>query len=155
MAHVDGSTRQLIAKRVLQGLKMVDEAMEGLRLAMHQELEELRAAVEREIIPVIKAIRTEVNKTHGNLVHHQLDADYSVQRTDRHVVCSNTIAIAVTLPPAADVTEQVFTVYRADAAVALTAQAGETISGASSQAVALRESLEVISDGVEYHAKWL
>lgn len=111
---------------------------------------ELYEAVSREIVPVLVDVRAEVNKIAGDTTFMQDDADYSITLNERRVVCSNTIGVTVYLPTAESASGQVFTVYRAGAAVTLSAQTGETIDGALTASIGANSGIEVFSDGTRY-----
>ncbi len=114
--------------------------------------EDLVQAYNREASPVIARLREEANKNQGNLT--PTSAAYAILSTDRNIIVADSVAITVTLPPAADVQEHRYMVKKAGNSgdvVTVSAQSGETID--SSLTVALSTTygwLEVLSDGTEW-----
>lgn len=111
----------------------------------------LAQAIYRELLPLILLTRNSVNTTHGDVV--TCDADYQVQNTDRTIICQNTAAAVVTLPPVADVFEQRFLVCRQDAVVTVSPQSGEWLYDAIDGFIILGSidyTTELYSDGQRY-----
>lgn len=107
-------------------------------------------AVNREFQPLQADLRAEVNRLGGDTT--STDAGYQVMREDRVVLCENSAAITVTLPPAEDVAGRWLTVKRLDAAVTVAAQAGETIDGSASFVLASQyDRVTLLSDGISFY----
>jgi hypothetical protein len=98
-------------------------------------------AVANDLVGLLAVLRRELNKTHGDMVVvDAADATYAAQRTDRNILCA--ADCTVTLPPAADVKEQLFTVFCSAGTVT-----------AEGLAVPIGGSLELLSDGDSYWPK--
>lgn len=106
--------------------------------------EQMRDALNREIVPLLKELRREVNRTNGNMVVTAVS--YLATREDRHIVYDSPDPGTVTLPPAADVKEQPFTVYQVTLGGTVTIDANGTNYFPNPG-----ESLTLLSDGVTYH----
>lgn len=102
----------------------------------------------KEIAPMVKALREEVNRTNGDLVSLTEAEDVTVDRKTRHVVYDAAGTATVTLPPARDVPEQTYTVYRTNSAGVVT-----VVAGTSSYVPSAGSAVEVVSDGTRYHVK--
>ena len=118
---------------------------------MEHELEDITGFIRRRIVPTIQGLINEVNLTHGNVV--VATADYQIQRVDRVIICQNSSAITVTLPPVADTKGQRFVVCRESAQVTVACQSGEWLYDATDGTIVLGSSwyaAEVYSDGTVY-----
>ena len=109
-------------------------------------LEDVRRYLLREVMPVLKALRIEVNRERGNLV--EATGDYSASNKDRHIIYTAAGSGTVTLPDPETVKEQTYTVFRTASAGAVTVAAG-----VSSYMPSAASSVELVSDGVSYHVK--
>ncbi|MEE9220050.1 MAG: hypothetical protein V3U34_00735 [candidate division NC10 bacterium] len=118
------------------------------------DLEELVEAYNREASPVLRQIREEANKAHGNLVTVVNAGTFPALASVREVIVNDGIVLTVELPPAADVFQQRYLVKKAGSSgdvVTVAAQAGETIDGAATVALSTTFGwLEVLSDGLQW-----
>lgn len=117
------------------------------------ENEELREFVNRELVPMNLELRRETNRLGGN--KRAVSATGDILRTDRVLyVDASAGAVTLTLPPAADVDEHAFLIFKTDSSaneVTVVSQTGETISGTVSRVLSSQyQPLEVLSDSANY-----
>jgi hypothetical protein len=109
--------------------------------------------VNRELTPLLTAMRAEVNRLGGD--PRTLTATGDVLRTDRTIFADGTDgAITLTLPPAADVEDQHFYFKKVDAVngVTLAFDGTETVDGQTTYALAsVDDGVEIVSDGTNYN----
>lgn len=121
---------------------------QGVRkLPVDGKLEDIVEALNREIVPVLSAIREEVQRLSGSQL--TTDEDVTLDPDVAVVICTNTGAITVTLPDASEYAEKRVVVVRTNAAVTVESVGGD-IQGASSQSPTTL--LAVVSDGTDW---WL
>lgn len=117
-------------------------------------LEELVEAYNREAGPVLRQVREEANKAHGNLQTVSAAGDVDALESDREIIVADSLVVTVSLPPVADVFQQRYLVKKAGSSgdvVTVAAQAGETIDGADTVALSTTFGwLEVLSDGQQW-----
>lgn len=119
---------------------------QGVRsLPVAQNAEDLAEAINREIVPVLRALRDEIHRLSGDQL--TADEDTTLEPLVSVCICTNTSAITVTLPDASDFPERRVVVIRTDAAVTLASSGGD-IQGSATQAVTTVAS--VVSDGTDW-----
>jgi len=124
---------------------------------LEAEQERLLAALpeawNRELSPLMKAIRDEVNRLGGDRI--TTDGDASIQRTDRTIFADTADAAqTLTMPPAADVDDQHFFFKKVDSTanyVSIVFDGTEECDGAGTVVLTLQyTTVEIVSNGVGY-----
>jgi len=111
--------------------------------------EDSTVALNREVIPIVRATRQYVNERFGKVT--TITADYSATLDDEVILAdSDSGAVTVTLPLAADAKSRRYSIKRTGAlnTVTVSAQTGETIDGLLTQTLASQYyTITVVSDG--------
>ena len=133
--------------------KWRERALEYVEEKQDELLDSIVELVNRELTPLLTAMRAEVNRLGGD--SRPVTATGGVLRTDRTIDVDATAgAITLTLPPAADVDDQHFLFKKVDAVneVTLAFDGTETVDGQSTYILAsVDDGVEIVSDGTNYN----